>query len=406
MRILLVHKFLRPGGGAEQVALNQWRWLEAAGHQIIPFGMRHPDNVRNPYARHWAPRVDYDRPTPGQLINLIWSQPAAEALQPLVAESQPQVALLHNIYHQLSPSILPVLHRAGIPVALMAHDYKLVCPNYRLFTRGAPCTRCVGSGTWHAIRHRCVKASLAASALAALESAAHRRLRAYRHVERFIAPSSFVSRMLARGGFPAAKISVLPHAVEVPAPRPESPASRGEAFLIAGRLEPEKGAAHILAVARRLPQARFEVAGAGSEEMRLRAAAPDNVVFLGQLTQAQLAARRARAVAELVPSLWYEPFGLSALEAMAAGIPVVASSVGGLADLVRHDESGLLLPPGDVAAWSDALARLWFAPNQASALGAQARRQVISHHSHRDYVPRLTALLDELSTVMAEEVVN
>ncbi|MEW5987865.1 MAG: glycosyltransferase, partial [Chloroflexota bacterium] len=192
MRILLVNKFLYPAGGAETVFFNEWRWLEAAGHEVIPFGMAHPGNVSSPYSRFWVSQIDYRHPTPSQLVNLVWSSEAAEKLARLMAETRPHVAHLHNVYHQLSPSILSTLRKAKVPAVMTLHDYKLICPNYRLFTQGQPCQRCVHSHAWHAVRHRCLKDSLAASGLAAVETTLHRRLRSYDSLARLIAPSYFV----------------------------------------------------------------------------------------------------------------------------------------------------------------------------------------------------------------------
>lgn len=390
MRVLLINKFLHPVGGSETVFFQEWAWLEAAGHEVIPFGMAHPDNVASPYQSYWAPQVDYDQPTPGQLVSLIWSRAAARQLKALALATRPDVAHLHNVYHQLSPAIIAVLRQLRIPTVLTAHDYKLVCPNYRLYTQGQVCSRCVGSHPWHALRHRCLKSSWSASALAAVETGVHRWLRAYAGIDQFIAPSHFLKTMLQRGGWPAAQITALPHAVPLPPPTTNA---NPAAILFAGRLVPEKGVAWLLAAARRLPDVPFRIAGTGP---LWRAAAPTNVTWLGHLSPAELAAEYAAARAVVAPSLWYELFGMSALEAMSHGCPVIASRIGALPELVSHEETGLLVAPGEVEELAAAIARLWRDADLAAQLGRAAQAHVRAHHDPADHLTRLVQLFRQL----------
>lgn len=395
MRVLLVNKFLHPVGGSETVFFNEWRWLEEAGHEVIPFGMTHPRNVDSPYHLFWTPTISYDQPTPAQLLSLIWSAPAARQISRLIAHTRPDVAHLHNVYHQLSPSIIAVLRRAGIPILLTLHDYKLICPNYRLYTRQQPCTRCVGSHPWHALRHRCLNASLPASGLAALETALHHALRAYVAVDRFIAPSRFMKEMMTRGGWAATRITVLPHAIEPPRPAPTP--RTDPTILFAGRLVAEKGIELLLAAAARLPHIPFRLAGSGP--LRRRADdTPANVTWLGQRTPDELAAAYAAARAVVIPSRWYEVFGMSALEAMSHGVPVVASDIGGLPEVVTHEETGLLVPPDDLAALVAAISRLWHDPPMAARLGEAARQRVRQRHAPAAHMAALLALFAQART--------
>ncbi len=396
MRLLLINKFLRPVGGAETVFFHQWRWLEEAGHEVIPFGVAHPDNVPSPYASFWVPPVDYERPTIGQLGDLIWSRTASARLQRLVRETRPEVALLHNIYHQLSPSILPILRDAGIPALMVVHDYKLICPNYRLYTKGAFCTRCVAGHAWHAVRHRCQQDSLGASLVVAAETSLHRRLRAYRGIQLLLAPSRFLHAMLRRGGWPHNQIAHLPHAT--PTPPAESLGGERHGVLFVGRLTAEKGGDTLLDAAIRLPDIPFTLVGDGPEAARLRRRAPVNVRFAGRLPAADVAEHYRHAAVSAVPSLWPELFGLTALEALAHGVPVVASAVGGLPEVVEHEQTGLLVPPGDAGALAGAVARLATDPELAKRLGADGRRRAAERHDRGRY---LTALVGHLEAAQA-----
>jgi glycosyltransferase involved in cell wall biosynthesis len=404
MNVLLVNKFLHVTGGAETVLFAQWRWLEAAGHTVIPYAMAHPDNVASEYARFFAPQRDYTRRAPGATLaaaaDLLWSRPARRGLERLLAalppERRPRAAHLHNIYHQLSPAVLAPLRARGIPAVMTLHDYKLVCPNYRLYTEGAPCERCLDGWTGHAVVHRCVHGSALKSALCALEAGLHRLLRAYAGLDRLISPSVFLRERLVRAGWEPGRIAVIPHAVALP---PERGDDQGY-LLFAGRLVPEKGLRALLRALRELRGARLVIAGDGplrAELERAAAASDGRLAVLGRVAPAELARLLAGARALVLPSEWPENAPLAALEALAQGVPVVAAAIGGIPELVRDGENGRLVPPGDAGALAAALAALLGDRAGAAALGRAGRARVRAEHAPERWLARHLALYDEVA---------
>ena len=126
-------------------------------------------------------------------------------MEAVLDEFQPDVVHLHNVYHQLSPSILGPLARRGVPAVMTLHDYKLTCPTYRMLDHGQICNACVGGHFHNAVLKRCNRGSLGASAVVAIETAVHRRMGAYRPVGVFICPSRFIARTM-RSTISAARI--------------------------------------------------------------------------------------------------------------------------------------------------------------------------------------------------------
>lgn len=388
MIVLLVNKYLHVTGGAETVLFKQWQLLESAGHQVIPFAMAHPGNLPTPYARYFAPQVDYVRAGAAgalrEAAGILWSRAARRGLEALLAGlpagGRPQVAHLHNVYHQLSPAVLAPLRDRGIPAVMTLHDYKLICPNYRLYTQGASCERCLGGHYWQAVVHRCVKDSYAKSLLCAIEGAVHRAVRAYGSLRLLISPSAFLRDKLVQAGWEARRIAVLPNPVALPDER------RDDAGYVVycGRLVPEKGLVTLLRAARQWHGARLLIAGEGPLRAALEeqaAGAPGaRVEFLGRLAPDAVAAllRGARCLA--LPAEWPENSPLAVLEALAQGVPVVTTALGGLPELVTDGENGRVVAHGDAGALAGAVAGLLQDAAYAARLGRAGRERMRECH--------------------------
>jgi len=280
----------------------------------------------------------------------------------------------HNLHPTLGWRALAAAREAGARVVLHLHQYRLVCAIGVCYTRGAECTRCHGRDTLAGVRLRC-RGNLpeAATYGAALSLWQHRLLE---QADALIVPSEFARTRLRTLGAPLPweRVHVLPPPVRAlsftaPSPRTEmtgSEAERGIArsrrpyALVIARLAPEKGV-DVAIAACRLAGIALVVAGDGPELPALRGLAGEgDVRFAGRVDDAELDRLRAGASVALVPSRSAETFGMAAAEAMAAGLPVAASRIGALPELL-DDVS--LAPPGDAPALADAIARVLADPD-------------------------------------------
>ncbi len=403
MRILVVNKFYWEKGGSERVLFDLAHGYAAAGHEVIPFAMASPRNLPTPWADRFAPEVRWEGggglATLRAAAGVIHSGEAKRRLAALLRDARPDVAHLHNFHHQLSPSIVDALREAGVPAVHTLHDYKVVCPNYLLFTRGDVCRRCAGGRYLQAVVHRCVRGSAAASAVAAVESAWHRARRTLeRGIRVFVAPSRFLADEVRAMGF-RGRLEVVPNGLDVDAiPAATRP---GEGFLYAGRLAHEKGVATLVEAALADPALGVTIAGDGPDADALRRAAaraPDRVRFCGALPRAELLARLRSARAVVMPSLWHENAPLAALEAAASAVPVIASRRGGLPEIVRDGENGILVPPGDPEALAKAMRSLQDSPDLAARLGRRGRAIAAGEYRVSDQVARMLELLAEVAS--------
>ena len=334
--ILLLHNRYRVPGGEER-AVEDLAWL-----------------VRTELGEE-AEVLERDSALLGRgraALGLLRGGLAPEDVATAVRRTGARVVHAHNVQPSLGWRALAAAREAGARVVLHLHNYRLVCAVGTCFTRGKDCTRCHGRDTLPGVRLNCRGGSRAeAAAYGAGLALWQRRLAA--SADAFVVPSAFALRRLEQLGAPlGGRARVIASVQRAFAER--SRAADGEYALYAGRLAAEKGVADAISACR-LAGVPLVVAGDGPDAAELRAAAP-SVRFAGRVDAAELADLRAGAALALVPSRYEEILPLAALEAMAAGLPVVASRAGGLAELVP--EPGLH-PPGDIAAIADRIRALW-----------------------------------------------
>jgi glycosyltransferase involved in cell wall biosynthesis len=398
VRVLQINKFFYEGAGAETSFFATRDLLSRRGHEVVDFAMEHPDNLPSPYERYFAPRRDYSSGggRAQRVVDAaasIYSRDARAQLGKLLDHHPVDVAHLHNVYHQLTLSVVDELASRGIPTVMTLHDWKVACPAYTLFTEGEPCRRCPTGSYVNAIRHRCVKGSAAASTLAAVEATAARRRGTYDKIARYIAPSRFAIDVAELGGLERSRVDHIPNFL----PDAEIDAAtrgqdQGPRFLYVGRLTTTKGLRVLLdAFARLEVEAELRIAGAGelAGAVEAAAAADPRITFLGRLSRAEVAAEYGQARAVMMPSVWEDNGPLVVLEAQASARAMIVSDRGGLPEFVEHEATGLVAAAGDSGALARAIERLAGDPALAARLGAEAYRRLRSDYSADRHYARL-----------------
>ena len=284
--------------------------------------------------------------------NAIWSVDEAANVRRLIALHRPDVVHVHNLFPRLSPSVIRAAASRSVPTLVTLHNFRLMCLPATFLRDGVTCDACAGNVPWRGVFHGCYRGSRPASMVLASSLMVHRGARTFDRVGLFLAVSDFVRSAYVRHGIDSARIRVKSN-FAWPQPKREGP---GAGFLVLGRLSPEKGVdTAIAAVADR---ASLTVVGDGPERERLDAIAPPGISFVGSVEPESVPDHLSRTRAVLVPSRCYEGAPRSIIEAFAAGVPVIASRMGGMPELVQDDVNGLLVPPGDIHAWRAAVDRL------------------------------------------------
>jgi glycosyltransferase involved in cell wall biosynthesis len=403
MRVLQVNKFLYGSAGAETVMFRTADLLRSHGHEVSFFGMQDPRNV--PCAEsEYFPSGRYYNGEFGLIrrardaASSIYSLEARRALRRLLRARRPDVAHLHNVYHQLTLSVVDELAAQGVPMVMTLHDYKPVCPSYVLYTENAPCHRCVTSHPGHAIAHRCIKGSRAASAIGAAEALLTRTRKLYERIDAFLSPSRFLAKVMVEGGLPAERMHVIPNFVadeqfgEPGARQITDPPM----VLFVGRLEEVKGVRVLLEAARAVaPEVEVIVVGHGPLEAEVQQAEREGIVrFLGRRDWDEIAELMDRARALVVPSLWEENCPMVVLESGARSCPVIAADLGGLQEMVDHRTDGLLFPAGDHDQLAAGINLLALDPSLCLEMSESRRHRTTDHYSAGPYYPRLLEIYD------------
>lgn len=417
MRILFVNKFLFRKGGSETYLFDVADALRDKGHEVGFFSMQDERNIPCEQEKYFVSNSDYSGRASffkqaREAATLVYSPEAKRKFGALLNDYRPDVVHLNLVHRQITLSILdaPYLKRNSVPVVYTAHDFIPVCPNCTFLDgSGNVCEACLDGKFRHCVQRKCVKSSAAKSLLAAAEARFLRLHGSYQKIERYIAPSEFMRSQLVRGGFPAEDVVVMRNFL--PQRRAESlslkPSEKGPYFLYFGRLSQEKGINVLIEAfsdaAKVLPEEwRLRIVGTGPSESDLKrrameAGIADRVDFLGFRMGDDLESLIRAAAWTVFPSIWYENMPYSVVESLAAGVPVVGSHLGGVPELVKDGDTGLICEAGDARSLAKALVRaVTMPPADYRRMATSGRAFVQDTCSQEKYVRDLTSLYEEL----------
>lgn len=373
--ILLLHNRYRRSGGEERAVAEIAALLARRGHQVEVLERSSEAVGRGKAA-----------------FGILAGGLDPEAIGAAVRELRADVVHAHNLHPTLGWRSLAAARAEGARTVLHLHNFRLFCAIGISYRDGASCFRCRGNSTLPGLRLRC-RGSLPEAAVYA--AGLHRQQpRLYEHVDQFVTVSESTAGRLRDLGVPASLIATLPNFMPNDAFAPASSAGAGEFALAIGRLTEEKGFDTAISAAR-AAEVPLVIAGSGPDEGRLRTLAVGaDVRFAGWLEPAALAELRMRAAVVLAPSRWEEPCPYSVLEALAAGVPVLAADRGGLPELVGEDA---VLPAADPGAWAGPLRGLWQDPSTRSERGTAALARARERFGEDRFYEGLMRLYDPVS---------
>lgn len=413
LNILHINNIHYLRGGSEAVCFNTADILDKHSHRSFFFSMSHPQNQYCDTKDYFAPYVDVSSNGNGFVNKLktasrvLYSFEAKKCLSRLLADYPVDIAHLHNIYYELSSSVIDILKERNIPMVMTLHDYKPVCASYSMLVDEKPCEACSGGRYFHAIKKKCVKDSLAKSMIATLEMYLHNKIRdVYANICAIISPSIFLKYKLGEMGFKK-EIIYLPNFIDSERfnniSEDEKP-FQGNSLVYFGRLSPRKGLQTLIETAKKLYTVNqrliINIIGEGEIkqelEQKVKADGLDNVRFLGYMKGEALFREVKKSLAVVLPSEWYENNPVSVLETFALEKPVIGSRIGGIPELVMDGITGYTFEPGNA---NDLKAKIELLINDSDKLhsmGKNARKLVETKYNPELYYNGLMAIYEKV----------
>lgn len=407
MKVLLIDVYHYKKGGVESVSFNSRDLLKSRGHEVAFFSLKWKKNIPTSNAKYF-PESKESRKGPFKqiknFINYFYHFEAARKMEELIQAEHPDIAHIHLMWGQITPSILPVLKRHHIPIIYTVHDYRIVCPAYTFRDgKGEICEACKGKYFYRCFTHTCCKGSKLMSAAMAAEMY-------FRNI--FFNPSKYINGFIYVSNFAKKKQELyMPEVKKIPhitlyncsmsiAPIPKHmPENRY--YLFFGRLSYEKGIHTLLEAFRSLPDCKLKVAGTGPKEEELKIYVKDhkmqNVEFTGYKSGQELTNLVSHAYFVIVPSEWYENNPMSIIESYAVGTPVIGANIGGIPEIIEEGKTGYQFKSGDFKDLQNKIVKAnELTEIEYQGLSTHAISFTKSNFSVDKYYRRLTSFYDDV----------
>lgn len=382
MKILLVHNNYGKYSGEEAVVDKMAAMLSTHGHEVA-FYRRTTEGVRESAGGKVA-----------GFLSGIYSPSGVRGMREVLRQERPDVVNVHNLYPFISPAALFECKKAGVPVVMTIHNFRLICPTGLFMRDGMPCETCLERGNeWSCVRYNCEHSRLKSLGYT-LRNVYARWTGAYqKNVDAYACITDFQRQKLIAAGYDAQKIRVIPNSVDASV---SYESTEGAYVAYIGRLSYEKGYDLLVEVARRNPTIQFRFAGAKREQTDIEI--PDNVQFMGYLQKAELADFIHQARFVVMPSRCYEGFPMAILEAACYGKPTIGPAHGGFTEIIGRGDSaiGKLFEPNNLDDLERQIVSLWNNADEIAWLGQMAFDKLQREYSSEVIYKKWDRLFQEL----------
>lgn len=364
----MVHNGYQQRGGEDSVVEAEIQLLRESGNKVTEYS-RHNDEIKQL----------------GKLAiahDTVWSNKTVAEVAELVTLHRLDIIHVHNTFPLISPSIYWAASRENIPIVQTLHNFRFLCPQAMFLRDGAVCEDCLGKVPWRGVVRKCYRDSILQSAVLASSITFHKAVGTYRNkVTRYIALNEFSRKKFIAGGIPENKISVKPNFIDCAA-MPHWDTREGGLFV--GRLSKEKGLDVLAAAVKVLIKNPVKVVGGG--ELQDFAVQSFGDKYLGFQSLENILGLMSRSTYLVISSVCYEQFPRTIAEAFACGLPVIASRLGALAEIVDDGRTGLLFESGNAQDLAKKIAWAEAHPNEMMVMGRAARKEYEDKYtSQRNY---------------------
>jgi glycosyltransferase involved in cell wall biosynthesis len=385
MKILLVSNFYYNRGGDCTYLFSLKKLLEEKGHKVSIFSMHHPQNIACEYSDYFVSYINYDEEVKSKslgsgikvLNRTVYSWEAKRKIEKLIQIEKPDIVHLQNIHHHITPSILYVFKKYNIPIIWTLHDFTLICPNTSFLAHGKICEKCKSIKYYWPPIIKCKKNSFGASAIAALETAAHRILKVNDLIDFFVTPSKFLMKKMSDYGFAEGRVVHLKSFVSS-SDFNEHEIFNDDYYIYVGRISEEKGIKTLINAAAKVNTCKLKIAGTGPLENEMKSYvksinANDKIEFLGYQEHSDVMRLLNNCRFAVLPSECYENFPYAVIEAFSCGKSAIGTRSGGIPEIIKSWETGLLFEPRDSDELSLKIKFFVTHPDKAEKMGKVAK---------------------------------
>ncbi|MGA2620315.1 MAG: glycosyltransferase family 4 protein [Thermoguttaceae bacterium] len=392
MKVLLCHNYYLQAGGEDVVFADEAAMLEGHGHQVLRY------TLHNKIIEH-MPRWRLARRT-------VWNPQSYRELRELIRRERPQIMHCTNTFPLISPAAYYAARAEDVPVVQSLHNYRLLgAVGNRLAHGEVSGPGPIRAGSWQFFWSGGYRGSRPATAVLLAMLTWHGLIRTWtRAVDRYIALSEFSRRQFVEHGFPADKVVVKPNCVGC---NGGPGAGAGGYAVFVGRLTPEKGIRTLLEAWPLLDRPTpLKIIGDGplAEQVKAAARADPNIQWMGRVSLEDAMAVVGDAACLVFPSVWFETFGRTIIEAFAAGTPVVAAKRGPSIELVDEGRTGLFFEPGNAADLAAKVRLLTADPGKLANMRRAARSEFERKYTAEINYGRLMQIYNQVLRAPREQL--
>lgn len=394
MKILLVNKFHYLRGGSEKYYFELGNLLKENGNEVAYFSMQDKKNISTGNKEYFVEPIDLNNGSKLKALDIIYSKANYKKMCEAIDDFKPDIIHLNNFQRQLSASIVKAAENKNVPMVFTAHDVQAICPEISMLdSNGNICEECLKGKYKNCIKKSCVHNSRAKSMLGAIENQYYRKNKVYSEkISHIITPSEFYKTEFIKDGIDKEKITAIHNYIEL---EDYSVKNEDENYILYfGRLAKEKGILYLLKAIskarKEIENIKLYIAGTGPEEEKIkeiisRNKLEQNVKLLGFLNHDKVKEYISKSSIVVVPSIWYENCPYSVLETQAIGKPIIGSNLGGIPELVKDNENGMIYKHNDTDELANKILELYKNDELKKKFSKNAKEYAKNEYNKENY---------------------
>ncbi len=401
MKILMVNKFHYLKGGSEKYYFELAKILREKGHEIAFFSMQNEKNIKTDCKEYFVDSIDLNSNNKTKALEVIYSKQNKKKMQEALDEFKPDIVHINNFQRQLSSSIIEAIKEKNIPIVFTAHDVQAICPAITMLDSDKNiCEKCKKGKYINCIKKKCIKDSTLKSVLGAIEGYYYRYKKIYtKKIDYIITPSEFYKQKLVEDGIPKEKIEAIHNFVELEEYDIET---QDEGYaLYFGRLSKEKGILNLIEAFSKTKMGILYIAGEGPEKENIEKFIKEKdlserIKLLGFLKSNEMKKCISKSKFVVVPSIWYENCPYSVMETLAIGKPVLGADIGGIPELVKNNENGLIYKYDNIDELSEKMQQFFENTDLTNKMGQNAKENAKKLYSKEIYYDKIIKIYQKL----------